>query len=459
MTKVATDGSPVGLLAAVAIAVPVGALVALPALRLQGLYLALATLAFAVFMDSVFFIRSDVFSDLGSVRVERLEVLGVSFESDRAYFVLLADGVRAVRRGPARPAPRPLRTAVVGAPRQPGRLHDDGHEHDRHEAAGLRAVLGDRRRGRRAARRPPRERGRRRLHDVLEPAARPARRPRWHHRGERRARGGPRPRRAPGAGRGGVRPRGARHPAARDHRRHARPAARRDRALARRCGRRPGPRHARSPRTTRCPTASRSSGCPSPSTRSTSWLSTTHWRSTVPEPARPRRRDAGARPRAAGRPGGLRAHPGAARDRPRRASRHGRRAARTERRRQEHHARRHRRPDPPHRGCRLDGGTRRHRRRSRLAGPRRGLHDPGRARHLPEPHRRREHPHVHPSRRARGGGRGHRVRAVPRPARTPSADGGPPVRRRAADARARPRARHRSGAAAARRAVDGARAA
>jgi branched-chain amino acid transport system permease protein len=106
MTKVATDGSPMGLLAAVAIAVPVGALVALPALRLQGLYLALATLAFAVLMDSVFFIRSDVFSDLGAVRVERLDVLGVSFESDRAYFVLLATafalcavGLLALRRG------------------------------------------------------------------------------------------------------------------------------------------------------------------------------------------------------------------------------------------------------------------------------------------------------------------------------------------------------------------------
>ena len=106
MTKVATDGSPVALLAAVAIAVPVGALVALPALRLQGLYLALATLAFAVLMDNVFFIRSDVFSDLGAVRVERLEVLGISFESDRAYFVLLATafalcavGLLALRRG------------------------------------------------------------------------------------------------------------------------------------------------------------------------------------------------------------------------------------------------------------------------------------------------------------------------------------------------------------------------
>jgi branched-chain amino acid transport system permease protein len=106
MTKVATDGSALGLLAAVAIAVPVGALVALPALRLQGLYLALATLAFAVLMDNVFFIRSDVFSDLGSVRVERLDVAGISFECDRAYFVLLATafalcavGLLALRRG------------------------------------------------------------------------------------------------------------------------------------------------------------------------------------------------------------------------------------------------------------------------------------------------------------------------------------------------------------------------
>jgi branched-chain amino acid transport system permease protein len=106
MTKVAADGSPLGLLAAVAVAVPVGVLVALPALRLQGLYLALATLAFAVLMDNAFFIRSDVFSDLGSVRVSRLELFGISFDSDRAYFVLLATvfaivalGLLALRRG------------------------------------------------------------------------------------------------------------------------------------------------------------------------------------------------------------------------------------------------------------------------------------------------------------------------------------------------------------------------
>jgi branched-chain amino acid transport system permease protein len=80
--------------------------VALPALRLRGLYLALATLAFAVLMDNVFFIRDDVFGNLGAVRVERLQVAGISFAGERAYFVLLATvfgaaavGLLALRRG------------------------------------------------------------------------------------------------------------------------------------------------------------------------------------------------------------------------------------------------------------------------------------------------------------------------------------------------------------------------
>jgi branched-chain amino acid transport system permease protein len=99
MVKFGGGGSPVGLLAAVAIAVPVGALVALPALRLRGLYLALATLAFAVLMDNVFFIRADVFGNLGAVRVERLEIPGLSFAGERAYFVLLATAFAAVAVG------------------------------------------------------------------------------------------------------------------------------------------------------------------------------------------------------------------------------------------------------------------------------------------------------------------------------------------------------------------------
>src|SRR4029079_10425371 len=44
-------GDPVALLMAAVVCAVVGALVALPALRLSGLYLALATAAFVVFLD------------------------------------------------------------------------------------------------------------------------------------------------------------------------------------------------------------------------------------------------------------------------------------------------------------------------------------------------------------------------------------------------------------------------
>ena len=48
-------GNPLGLVVAAAAAVPFGVLMALPALRLQGLYLALASMAFAVMAIPLFF--------------------------------------------------------------------------------------------------------------------------------------------------------------------------------------------------------------------------------------------------------------------------------------------------------------------------------------------------------------------------------------------------------------------
>ncbi|MCO8129140.1 ABC transporter permease [Acidimicrobiia bacterium EGI L10123] len=106
VVQFAADGSPVGLIVAPALAAAVGVLVAMPALRLSGLYLALGTLAFAVLMDRVVFTRRDVFGDFGVERVERLQVAGVSFDGVRAYFVLLAVvfaavgiGLQALRRG------------------------------------------------------------------------------------------------------------------------------------------------------------------------------------------------------------------------------------------------------------------------------------------------------------------------------------------------------------------------
>jgi len=101
----------VGVLAAAA----VGALVALPTLRLSGIYLALATGAFAVALDrwiwklpevSVFGHHVAIFGT-ASVGVDRLKVFGVSFAGETAQLLLFAFAFAALalfvvwlRRGP-----------------------------------------------------------------------------------------------------------------------------------------------------------------------------------------------------------------------------------------------------------------------------------------------------------------------------------------------------------------------
>jgi branched-chain amino acid transport system permease protein len=82
----------------------VGAAVALPTLRLRGLYLALATFAFATAMDTVFFERE--IGSGGSKSVPRLHVPGIPTQSDEAFFLVCAVafavcsiGVLALRRG------------------------------------------------------------------------------------------------------------------------------------------------------------------------------------------------------------------------------------------------------------------------------------------------------------------------------------------------------------------------
>jgi branched-chain amino acid transport system permease protein len=106
MAHIGTGGSPLGILAAVAVSGAVGALVALPALRLRGIYLALATLAFAYFVDKVVFQQSAFVSN-GSIPVDRLHLGPLAFDSNRSYMILLAvvfalvgSGVVAIRLGP-----------------------------------------------------------------------------------------------------------------------------------------------------------------------------------------------------------------------------------------------------------------------------------------------------------------------------------------------------------------------
>ena len=88
------------------IAVPIGALVALPALRLQGLYLALVTFGFAAMSQDLVLSHSYLYGE-GDVRVGRLDLLGVNFDGDKAFFVLcaivfalMALAVLALKRGP-----------------------------------------------------------------------------------------------------------------------------------------------------------------------------------------------------------------------------------------------------------------------------------------------------------------------------------------------------------------------
>jgi branched-chain amino acid transport system permease protein len=98
---------PMAMLSAAVVAGVVGALIALPALRLRGLYLGLGTLAFAAAMDLLVFENPVLGFQLGgSILVERPAVLGVSLDSERAFaivavtaFVVVGWVVLGLRRG------------------------------------------------------------------------------------------------------------------------------------------------------------------------------------------------------------------------------------------------------------------------------------------------------------------------------------------------------------------------
>ncbi len=82
------SGSPTALILAAAFAVPFGILMCLPALRLQGLYLALASIAFVRMAESLFFDQPEVFGN-GAKPVPRLSIFGYRFTDQRAYLLLV----------------------------------------------------------------------------------------------------------------------------------------------------------------------------------------------------------------------------------------------------------------------------------------------------------------------------------------------------------------------------------
>jgi branched-chain amino acid transport system permease protein len=79
----------VAVLLGALVVVPLGLLIALPSLRLGGLYLALATLAFAELVQNMYFQQKSVNNFDSGVAVPRPVIGSLSFGSDRAFYYLL----------------------------------------------------------------------------------------------------------------------------------------------------------------------------------------------------------------------------------------------------------------------------------------------------------------------------------------------------------------------------------
>jgi branched-chain amino acid transport system permease protein len=99
--------SPLALVLAMLIAAAVGGLVALPVLRLTGLYLALATLAFAELMEKLVFQADFLFGTFGKIDTKRASLFGYSLKSTASYdffilvlFLLIGIALLTLRRGP-----------------------------------------------------------------------------------------------------------------------------------------------------------------------------------------------------------------------------------------------------------------------------------------------------------------------------------------------------------------------
>ena len=100
MVEWGLNGNVLSLLVAAAFAVPIGMIMAGPAIRLQGIYLALATMAFARMAEFLFFDQPGVFGN-GNRQVPPLSVfglqvenpfrfLGISFAQDAGFLILTA---------------------------------------------------------------------------------------------------------------------------------------------------------------------------------------------------------------------------------------------------------------------------------------------------------------------------------------------------------------------------------
>lgn len=106
--RLITDAGMPWLLALVlagVLTIPFGALVAIPAIRLSGIYLALATFGYGILLDQIVF-RSDLaYGKRAVVFAERPVLFGIDFTSDAGYYYLvllialiMAAGIAAIER-------------------------------------------------------------------------------------------------------------------------------------------------------------------------------------------------------------------------------------------------------------------------------------------------------------------------------------------------------------------------
>lgn len=104
------------------IAVPLGIVIGLPSLRLSGLYLALATMAFALTVDTLIFSQRSVSGGTTGMTVHRPSIFGFSFASTTRFyylaivvFAIYAIGATALRKGPVGRRLQMMRDAPAAA--------------------------------------------------------------------------------------------------------------------------------------------------------------------------------------------------------------------------------------------------------------------------------------------------------------------------------------------------------
>jgi branched-subunit amino acid ABC-type transport system permease component len=84
-----------GVIGAGLVALPVGAIVAIPAIRLSGAFLALATLGFGILVEKLFYSQDFMFGGFGTLSGHRPDLLGL--DTNRGYYYLcLTFGIAAI---------------------------------------------------------------------------------------------------------------------------------------------------------------------------------------------------------------------------------------------------------------------------------------------------------------------------------------------------------------------------